>query len=133
MILRSKRSWGYSDEFMALMGGEMTITPADVVSDQVELLEADGVILGMLRLQRRSDHAYLQDLFVEPDLMGQGLGRALFERAIGCAREWGYRELRFESDPNAEAFYLRLGAERVGTSPSSLLPGRELPLLRYPL
>jgi len=37
------------------------------------------------------------------------------------------------SDPGAEGFYLGLGAERVGMSPSTLLPGRSIPLMRYAL
>jgi GNAT superfamily N-acetyltransferase len=133
MVMRSKSSWGYSESFMELVAPDMTITPADIVADQVEVLDVDGAIVGMLRLQRHDDHAWLQDLFVDPSVMGRGLGRRLFQHAASCAREWGYRELRFESDPNAESFYLRLGAERIGAAPSSLVPGRELPQMRYQL
>jgi GNAT superfamily N-acetyltransferase len=61
--------------------------------------------------------------------MGAGVGRTLLEAANRLARDAGVRELLIESDPQAEAFYLRQGAERIGrrTSPST---GRELPLLR---
>jgi hypothetical protein len=41
--------------------------------------------------------------------------------------------MEFESDPFAEGFYLKLGAECVGMSPSLLLPGRSIPLMRYAL
>jgi hypothetical protein len=41
--------------------------------------------------------------------------------------------MEFESDPNAEPFYRHLGAERVGTTDSELVPGRTLPLMRYAL
>jgi len=35
-----------------------------------------------------------------------------------------------DADPNAEGFYLKMGAERVGESPSGSIPGRMLPLLQ---
>jgi hypothetical protein len=44
-----------------------------------------------------------------------------------------YERLLIQSDPFAEGFYLRLGADRIGEVPSQALPGRVLPLLVYPL
>lgn len=133
MMLRSKRSWGYSDEFMSTVASDMTLAPASIETDIVEVLEQAGAIVGVMRLQRRASCAWLQDLFVDPDSMGQGLGRRLFDRAVALSRVWGYHEMQFESDPNAESFYLRLGAERIGTSLSGIIPGRQFPLLRYAL
>jgi GNAT superfamily N-acetyltransferase len=131
-MLRSKSSWGYSDAFMALAEEDLTLTSQDIAANLVEVLEGqDGTLIAVMRLQRRPDHAWLQDLFVHPGSMGQGLGRRLFDRAVQHAREWGYREMRFESDPHAEPFYLGLGAVRIGSAPSTLVPGRELPLMRY--
>jgi GNAT superfamily N-acetyltransferase len=65
-----------------------------------------------------------------PAAMGRGVGRALFLHAASRAKELGYRELRMESDPNAEAFYRPMGAERIGTN-RQMLEGqpRELPVL----
>ncbi|EBV1760669.1 N-acetyltransferase, partial [Salmonella enterica subsp. enterica serovar Newport] len=37
--------------------------------------------------------------------------------------------LLVDADPNAEAFYIRQGAIRIGETPSESLPGRVLPLL----
>ena len=65
--------------------------------------------------------------------MGRGYGRLLFERAVGIGRGWGMGVLEFESDPFAEPFYLGLGAVRVGMSPSTIIPGRAVPLMRYAL
>jgi GNAT superfamily N-acetyltransferase len=60
--------------------------------------------------------------------MGRGLGRRLFQAAVLHARSLGARELEITSDPNAEAFYLRHGARRVGEV-ASQPAGRLLPLL----
>lgn len=131
LMLRSKGSWGYPDAFMSQVASDMAIAPEAMETDLVEVAEKDGAIIAVMRLQRRADHAWLQDLFVDPRAMGQGLGRHLFERATAYAREWGYREMCFDSDPNAEPFYRRMGAERVGMPRSTLVTGRELPRLCY--
>lgn len=49
------------------------------------------------------------------------------------ARALGLSSLLIDADPNAEGFYLRMGAERVGEVPSGSISGRMLPLLRYGL
>ena len=135
LTLHSKRHWGYSEAFMTAMTPDLTINPADlaVATDRVEVLEAEGSLLGFFRLQRRTELAFLEDLFIDPPAMGRGHGQHLFLRAADIAREWGLGVMEFESDPFAEPFYLRLGAERVGMSPSTLLPGRSIPLMRYAL
>ena len=46
--------------------------------------------------------------------MGRGIGRSLFQHAVEGLRESGGHVLKIGSDPNAEGFYQRLGAKRVG-------------------
>ena len=52
--------------------------------------------------------------------MGKGVGRRLFEHARAVAAGAGVRVLEIDSDPNAEAFYCRMGAVRVGEIRSEL-------------
>ena len=135
LIVRSKRSLGYSDEFMAAITPVMAFTPSELeqASDHVEVLEAEGRVLGLFRLRKRTELAFLEDLWIDPSVMGRGHGRRAFERAAEVARSWGKGVMEFESDPFAEPFYVHLGAERVGMSPSHILPGRAVPLMRYAL
>ncbi len=136
LTLRAKAHWGYDEAFMAAVAPTLTCSAADlaVATERVEVLETDGqLLLGFFRLRRLTELAWLDDLFVDPAAMGRGLGRQLFGRAAEVAREWGYGVLEFESDPYAERFYLRLGCERVAMSPSGLVPGRSIPLMRYAL
>lgn len=53
--------------------------------------------------------------FVADDVRGQGVGRRLIEHMMGQARQAGATHVRVVSHPPAEDFYLRMGAERVGT------------------
>ncbi len=135
LAVRAKRHWGYDDAFIESLAEELAFTPkrlADPVV-HVELLETDGRPVGVFGLRRRTELAFLKNLWVEPSAMGRGHGRCLFRRAAEIARGWGKGVLEWESDPFAEPFYLHLGATRVGMVPSSVIPGRSLPLMRYPL
>jgi GNAT superfamily N-acetyltransferase len=73
--------------------------------------------------------------WVEPDCMGQGVGRALFADALREAARLRCRELRIESDPNAEPFYRKVGAIPRGrvAAPVAGERGRWLPVLTCPL
>ena len=63
--------------------------------------------------------------------MRRGVGRSLFLHAIERAKSAGCVEITIESDPNAEGFYLKLGAIRTGSVIYEAEPRRELPMLLY--
>ena len=71
-------------------------------------------------------------MFVEPEAIGMGYGRFLWEDALSRARRLGFTELVIESDRFAEPFYLAMGAERIGATPSPV-DGAPLPILRIDL
>jgi len=92
----------------------------------------DGRIVGFYALAWNGHSLDLLHLWVLPEAMGRGVGRALFLHAIERARALGCHEVEIESDPNAEGFYLRMGAQRVGVSVKELDgQSRELPRLIY--
>lgn len=136
IAVASKASWGYDQAFITTALPELVVNEEDIARDHVDVLEADARLLGYVRLRdlgTEADAAELVDLFVIPEGLGQGHGRRLFEHACAVARAWGRHELRWESDPHAEAFYRHLGAERTGEAASRLFPGRVLPLMRVGL
>jgi GNAT superfamily N-acetyltransferase len=118
---------------MAQVTASMTLGEADLERDFVEVLETADRLIGFFRLQRREACAWLENLFIDPEVVSSGYGRRLFERACEVARSWGYAVMELESDPHAESFYLRLGAHHVGAVPSRPIPGRMLPWLRVRL
>ncbi|MFV9505771.1 MAG: GNAT family N-acetyltransferase [Oscillochloridaceae bacterium umkhey_bin13] len=92
----------------------------------------EGVrILGFGALDRAIPEANLEHLWVEPTAMRRGVGAALFAHAVKLARARGAQRLRIESDPYAESFYLRMGAQPVGAiaAPIDGAPERVIPVL----
>jgi len=128
--LRAKAVWGYNAGFLARCRAAMTVKAANIAARPHAVAELNGRIAGFYGFEPEPDGVGLDYLFVEPDLIGRGVGRALWAHAVATARRLGHRALIVVSDPNAEGFYLRMGCRRIGTRPSELEDGRQLPLLR---
>ncbi len=91
--------------------------------------EHTGNVVSFVRLDGEPPAAELADLFVDPAAIGSGVGRRLLECAIEQATRLAITRLMIEADPNAESFYLRAGAVRIGDVPSGSATGRRLPML----
>ena len=93
----------------------------------------NGSRCGFYQLSVAGDEADIALLFIDPPMIGRGIGQALWHHLVGEARRAGAIRITIEADPNAEGFYLRMGAERAGTAPSGSIPDRNLPLLVFAL
>ena len=127
---RSKAHWEYEADFLELVGAAMTISAADVMAHEVWVLEDAACRTAGYHRVLPGDPAELEDMWVEPDVMGSGHGRRLFEHATEIARSAGAAALELDADPNAVGFYERMGMVRIGETPSNLIPGRALPRMR---
>jgi N-acetylglutamate synthase-like GNAT family acetyltransferase len=133
LALRSKAHWGYDAEFLEACRAELTISADYIRRAPVFVLEEDGRVVGFYGLRDQGTELELLYLFVEPAAIGGGHGRRLWGHAVWTAARLGFQKLTIESDPYAEAFYLAMGARRVGEVSSTLRPGRTLPLLEFSL
>ena len=101
-----------------------------VTRSPVFVIERQGRLVAFYGFRLIDGRMFLDDMFVAPELIGTGLGIRLWKHAVATAQAHEYSHFFIEADPNAEAFYVKLGAKRIGeiVSPSS---GRRLPLLRF--
>ena len=127
LAFRSKAYWGYSDEFMEACRDDLTVTPEYIASSLVFVLEEGDMIKGFMGMELENDRCLLKDLFIEPEAIGKGYGRALWRHMIEVAKDLGVRTVTIHSDPNAEKFYLLMGAKRIGEIESTVFRGRKLP------
>lgn len=133
LCFRSKAVWGYDAAFMEACRGELTLEPRDLQSTSIAVAERDGKPIGVAQIKVVNDDADLAKLFVEPDALQSGIGKALFAWAIDVARQLGARRMTIEADPEAAPFYRRMGAHDVGEAPSGSIRGRMLPKLAVDL
>jgi len=134
LALRSKAHWGYDADFLAACHDDLTLSPDDIATSTVYVFDGASAPAGFCRLVLLDDGvAELDALFVEPAAMGQGVGSRLWWHAVSTAAKLGCSELVWQSDPQAEGFYLTMGAQRAGASESTVMPGRMLPLMRFRL
>jgi GNAT superfamily N-acetyltransferase len=73
-----------------------------------------GEPFGFYALTGTGRELELEHLWVSPAWIGTGAGRLLFEHATDLAASRGASSVKIEADPNAEGFYLRMGAKRTG-------------------
>ncbi|MBT8078351.1 MAG: GNAT family N-acetyltransferase [Gammaproteobacteria bacterium] len=131
--MRSKAHWGYSAEFMDACRDELTCSADDIVSPDTAYLVAElaGRVAGYAALVRLDPQtADLEAMFVEPEMIGSGVGKVLMREIVSQARDMGVRRILIQADPNAAEFYAAAGATRCGERESDSVPGRMLPLYR---
>ena len=97
----------------------VAIDSAQFEAGLVRVAERAGRVRGFAVLLAPDGGACeLDGIFVEPDAMGTGVGRALIEDAVARARRWGATRIDVVANPDAWAFYERVGFagdEVVGT------------------
>jgi ribosomal protein S18 acetylase RimI-like enzyme len=128
----AKRHWGYPETWIAAWRDILTMRPEFITSNIAFIAVQNPSALGFYVLTNEPDGLHLDHLWILPGAMRRGIGRTLFEHAAAQARKSGFDSIKIEADPNAAAFYERMGAVRVGSSVSEVEgERRELPLLEF--
>ena len=139
LALRSKAYWGYDPVFLQACRQELTVHPEAIAAGRVVVLIEEDTPLGFYALDssERSEEGEISLFFVEPAVIGRGIGRALWDHAVAKARQEGFKRLKILSDPFALGFYRAVGATLSGKirSPARAPDGseRNLPVLHYEL
>ena len=112
---------------MAACRAELTLHPDELQTTSLQVAERDAAVVGLAQVKVTGADADLSKLFVEPAVMGAGIGRLLFEWAAAKAGDLGATRMIIEADPGAAPFYQRMGAHHAGFVASQSIPGRMLP------
>jgi len=110
LTFESKAHWGYDHELVRSWTDGLTFE-----SEQERwVAEVDGTIVAWAGLIPPANGvAVLDDLWVDPAWMGQGLGGRLFELAAERARELGAERLEWGAEPNSIGFYEKVGGRKL--------------------
>ena len=110
----AKRHWGYPEHWLAHWQADLTISPDFIVGHEVYVAESDGDPRGFYALVIDKEKAELDHLWVAPAHIGTGVGKQLFLHAMQHAARENISAVEILSDPNAEGFYRKQGAHRIG-------------------
>jgi streptomycin 6-kinase len=133
-ILRlSKGHWGYSEDFLDRFMAGFSITEEYLEMYDVKLFLVDNEIAGYFNfITNQAGEFELDNFFLHPRYIGRGLGRSLWDSCCQIAKNHA-KEFVIWSDPNAEAFYAKMGCERIGVRKSPTMPDRYPPVMKYKL
>ena len=118
----AKEYWGYPESWIQFWKEDLTITPAFIEANHIFLADSGDVVAGFysIVMQRPGNapsgttKAELEHMWVKPEHIGAGVGRDLFLHALETAAFLNAAALEISADPNAEGFYKRMGATRIG-------------------
>ena len=110
----AKRYWGYPERWIRHWSESLTVTPEFVRDNEIYAVVSGDEPFGFYALAGTGHEVELEHLWVLPAWIGSGAGRLLFEHAMDRAASRGAKYVEIKADPNAEGFYLRMGARRAG-------------------
>ncbi|MCI0554282.1 MAG: GNAT family N-acetyltransferase [Anaerolineae bacterium] len=114
IALSAKAHWGYPERWMEIWTPQLTFSPEYFEENESWVAQVNGKQIAFYTLQEKNGIAWIDNLWVVPEYIGQGVGKQLFLDAIARARETGYKTLQLEADPNAVSFYEKMGMHKIG-------------------
>lgn len=81
VAIAAKAHWGYGLERVREWAGAGGFTPETLGRMELFVAEADGKTIGWASLKGEGATAWLEDLWVEPDWIGRGVGSGLVREA----------------------------------------------------
>ena len=113
IALSAKAHWGYPTRWMEIWTPQLTFSPHYFEKNESWAAEIGNNPVGFYTLQGEDGIAWIENLWVLPEYISQGIGKKLFLDATSRARQMGYKTLQLEADPNAVGFYEKMGMSKV--------------------
>ena len=130
IAIKGKSYWNYPGEWTKLWIEDLTITPAYINNNQVIKLIHDSEIVGFYSLEYKDTQLHIGHFWILPEYIGQGFGKNAFFDLQSRSIEMNEHVVKVISDPNAEGFYIKLGAKLI-RSIETAIPGRKLNELEF--
>lgn len=130
LIVRSMGHWDHPPGYLVEARRLMSLSAQDLRRDAAWVVLIDRAVVGFYRLSLTDDRAEIEEFHLEPPIIGRGIGRRMFRHAVAHARAAGARWLVWSTDANALGFYLRMGGEITGTTPSGIAGEEPLTCMR---
>ena len=114
VTLAAKRYWNYPESWIQAWLPSLTVTSEYILANETWMAVEGEKCLGYYSLKQDGESMWLDNLWILPEFMGQGIGKRLFQHALERSHVLGVTTLKIESDPNAQSFYEKMGALKIG-------------------
>ena len=131
----AKAQWGYAVDTLEKWIPELTPSTFSIARDPTFVAEIGSEVVGWCQIDMESNPVELAHLWVHPTFQRRGVGRALLDAVSVHLRSVNIATLAIDADPNAEGFYVSIGASRQGLKKAPIAghPSRIRPQLLLPL
>ena len=134
ITLAAKRYWNYPENWIQAWFPSLTISAEYVLANETWVAVEGEECVAYYSLNQDDESLWLDNLWVLPEFMGQGIGRELFRHALERGRFLGAIALKIEADPNAQSFYEKMGARKIGERHTEVVGQlRTLPVMEIKL
>lgn len=112
-LITSKGYWGYSQEQLEEWRSNLRFEEEYIAGNTVKLILKDKEVIGFFAIVK-GDSDELDHLWLLPKAIGKGYGNLVFQQILSECKTLNITEFYIISDPDAEGFYLKKGALKVG-------------------
>jgi GNAT superfamily N-acetyltransferase len=116
IAMAAKGHWGYDADRVREWAAVGAFSPTGLRKKNVYVGSIEGKAVGWAATIGRGDVWWLDDLWIEPEWMGKGIGRRLFRHAAEHGRRAGAIRMEWEAEPNAAGFYENMGGRYLRNS-----------------
>ena len=128
IAIAAKGHWGYEPDVVRQWAAGGDFSEQGLREKHVFVGDVDGRAVAWAALIARGEVVWLDDMWVEPEWIGKGVGSLLFRHAVERAAELGGKTMEWEAEPNAIGFYERVGGRYFRDSEPTEW-GRVLPVM----
>lgn len=114
ITISAKRHWNYPERWIELWIPALTTSSSYLSTHETWMAWIEDRPVAWYSFNKNEEGLWLDNLWVLPEYMGQGIGRELFLYALERCRLQDVKVLKIEADPNARSFYEKMGARKVG-------------------
>jgi GNAT superfamily N-acetyltransferase len=116
IAIAAKSHWGYDPVRVRDWAAMGDFSPAGLRKKDFYIAAVGARVLGWAAAIDKGDVWWLDDLWIEPEWMGRGIGSRLFHHAADQGRRAGAVRMEWEAEPNALGFYERMGGRYLRDS-----------------
>ncbi len=131
-IMRNSLSyWNYTQEELNKIMDLFKIEEVYFIKNQINLAYFNDALVGFFSFIKNTNNENELDCFyIKKDLIGVGYGKNMWNACCKKAKSLTMDNFIIMSTPDAEGFYQKMGAIKIGSRPSRVRKGIVMPLLK---